>query len=422
MTLPAIHEIDKIVFPEPEKISLQNNIPLFGFNGTKNDILRIDLIFNAGRWTETLPLQSSFVASLFKSGTSKYTSFEINEMIDSLGSTLKSASGFNSFTVSIYCMNRYLEQTLSHAILCLNECIFPEQELEHQKRKSLANLSLSLEKNDYLADNAFKKQIFGNTHPYGYETTREKIEQLTREHLLHYYQQELCPAKCTVFIAGKYGQDELKILDRVLGGWNKENRNGQADAKAIPAIPAFERNVLHIKKEKSVQASIVIGNVLFNKQHDDYAAFVLLNTIFGGYFGSRLMSNIREEKGLTYGIHSGLFTMKHAGLFSIQTDTNLENVEVCLREIYLEMDRLQNERIPEAEITLARNYLLGKFLGRTDGPFNQAEVFKSYRIENVNIHKFSEIVETLRQTDAVSLQRLAQQYLRKENMLEVAVG
>ncbi len=421
MTLPTIHAIDTIIFPEPEHFTLPNQIPMYGFNGTKNDILRIDLVFNAGRWTENKPLQSAFVASLFKSGTSHKNSFEINEMIDALGSTIKTGSGYNSFTVAIYCMNRFLEQTLSYALLCLNECTFPEKELEHQKRKAFANLSLSLEKNDYIADNTFKKEIFGNTHPYGYETNKEAIEQLTQDDLFQYYRRELIPEKCTVFISGKYGKQEIDILHRTLGGW-KRNAVTSTGSAAVPAIPVAERKTIHIPKANSVQASIVIGNTLFTKEHPDYASFVLLNTIFGGYFGSRLMSNIREDKGLTYGIHSGLFTMKHAGLFSIQTDTNLENLELCLREIYSEMERLQNERIPEAEISLARNYLLGKFLSRTDGPFNQAEVFKSYSIENVNIHKFSEIVETLRETDAVSLQRLAQQYFRKEGMLEVAVG
>ncbi len=421
MTLPAIHEIDNIIFPEPEHFTLPNRIPMYGFNGTKNDILRVDLVFNAGRWTENKPLQSAFVASLFKSGTSHKNSFEINDMIESLGSTIKTGSGYNSFTVAIYCMNRFLEQTLSYALLCLNECTFPEKELEHQKRKSLANLSLSLEKNDYIADNTFKKEIFGAAHPYGYETNKEAIEQLTQDDLFHYYRQELIPEKCTVFISGKYGKKELDILHRTLGGWKRDTVITSA-TETTEGFPSFKRKTIHIPKADSVQASIIIGNTLFTKEHTDYAAFVLLNTIFGGYFGSRLMSNIREEKGLTYGIHSGLFTMRYAGLFSIQTDTNLENLGICLREIYSEIERLQNERIPEAEISLARNYLLGKFLSRTDGPFNQAEVFKSYSIENVNIHKFSEIVETLRQTDAVSLQLLAQQYLRKENMLEVTVG
>jgi zinc protease len=422
MTLPTIHPIDTITFSAPEELVLQNNIKLFGFNGIQNDILRIDLVFDAGRWTEQLPLQAEFVARLFKSGTSRYNSFEISEMIDTLGSTIKVGTGYNSFTVAVYCMNRYLEETLDYMLMCLNECSFPEKELSYQQRKSVANLLLSLEKNDYIADLEFRKQLFGDAHPYGYDTTKERIESLKQEHLFDYYNNEVCPEKCTLFIAGKYGKRELDIIDRTLGNWNKQPAGMSAAALPSIEIAATVPCTKRIRKEKSVQASLVIGNTMFNKTHADYAAFILLNTLFGGYFSSRLMSNIREEKGLTYGIHSSLFTLKHTGIFSIQTDTNLENLDVCLREIYSEMERLQHEPVPEEEIVFARNYLLGKYLSRTDGPFNQMDVFKSYFIENVNIHKFSEFVETIRAADAVSLQRLAQHYLQKEKMAEIVVG
>lgn len=421
MTLPKIHDIDKITFQNPENILLKNNISLFGFNGAKNDIIRIDLVFNSGRWTEPARLVSESVSKLFKSGTSKLSSFELSEQIDSYGSTIKASAGYNTFNVSLYCMNRFLKPSLQLLQTCLTEIIFPENELHLLQKNAIAKLKVSQEKNDYLADIEFKKTVFGELHPYGYETTEDAIKNITQSLLLQFYKQDLQPDNCTVFIAGKYTDTELHLIDKYLGGWiqhacvkNKENKNIEAIKK--------ESERVHIKKEKSVQASIVIGKESFNKHHEDYAAFILLNTIFGGYFGSRLMSNIREEKGLTYGIYSGLSTLKHSGIFSIQTDTNLENLDVCLREIYLEMERLQNELIPIREITLARNYLLGKFLGRTDGPFNQIEVFKSYFVENIAINKFEEFVETIKHTDALSLQQLAQKYLTKESMCEIVVG
>ncbi|MBK6273797.1 MAG: insulinase family protein [Saprospirales bacterium] len=164
---------------------------------------------------------------------------------------------------------------------------------------------------------------------------------------------------------------------------------------------------------------MIIGNISIPRSHEDFPGLVLLNTIFGGYFGSRLMSNIRD---LTYGIYSSLSLLKKHAIFSIQTDTNLENKELCLQEIYLEIERLKNELIPNAEITIARNYLLGKYLHRTDGAFNQMELFKTYYIEDVNISKFEDAVETIRQQDALSLQRLAQKYFLPDMMLEVVVG
>lgn len=421
MIIPQIHDIDKITFPNPEEIRLKNNMPLFGFNGTQNDIIRLDLIFNSGRWTEPARLVAESTSKLFKSGTAALSSFQLNEQIDSYGSTIKATAGYNTFNVSLYCMNRFLEPSLQLLKTCLTEITFPEHELELLQKNAISKLKVSQEKNDYLADVAFKKTVFGETHPYGYETNEEAIRNITQTLLQQFYKQDLQPNNCTVFIAGKYGDVELQLIDKYLGDWNQEQGIKNTENNVFQTAKSEQKNI-RITKEKSVQASIIIGKEFFNKHHEDYASFVLLNTIFGGYFGSRLMSNIREEKGLTYGIHSGLSTLKHSGVFSIQTDTNLENLDVCLREIYLEMERLQNELIPLKEITLARNYLLGKFLGRTDGPFNQIEVFKSYFVENLAINKFEDFVETIKQTDALSLQGLAQKYLTKDSMFEVVAG
>ncbi len=420
MKIPEIHPIDKISFTPPETISLSNQLEVFGFNGAKNDILRFDLVFDSGRWTEPAPLIAESVAKLFKSGTSTQSSFELNEAIENYGSTIRATAGYNTFTVSVYCMNRFLAPTLQLLKTCLTDIIFPQKEIDLMQQNALAKLKVSKEKNDFLADVAFKKNIFGVQHPYGYETSEIAIQQISQELLLQFYKKDLQLNNATLFIAGKYGKTELDLIEQYLG---KMPASSSLSTKAAPVFTDdFSQQKISIQKPNSVQASIIIGKTFFNKHHADYPAFLLLNTIFGGYFGSRLMSNIREEKGLTYGIYSSLSTLKYTGIFSIQTDTNLENLEVCLREIYLEMERLQNELIDDHEITLARNYLLGKFLGRTDGPFNQIEVFKSYFIEEVPIHKFEAFVETIRQTDALSLQQLAKQYLTKESMCEVVVG
>jgi predicted Zn-dependent peptidase len=421
MTLPLIHPIQDAKAPSPEKLFLNNNIPVFGFNGTTNDILRIDLIFNSGRWTEPAKYVAATVAKLFKSGTASLSSFEISEQIELYGSTIKASAGYNTFTVSLYCMNRFLEPSLQWLMTCLTEISFPEKEIELHQKNAISKLKVSREKNDYLAEVAFKKALYGNVHPYGYENTESNIEHISQTLLQQFYHTDLRPDNCTIFLAGKYGDKELKLVDAYLGRWTAEKSSTfTTDAERIKISSAEKK--IRISKEKSVQASIIIGKEFFNKHHEDYATFILLNTIFGGYFGSRLMSNIREDKGLTYGIHSGVQTLRYDAVFSIQTDTNVETLGQCLREIYFEAERLQNELIPEHEITLARNYLMGKFLSRTDGPFNQSELFKNYYVEGVDIHKFEEFEETIRQSDALSLQRLAQKYFLKESMYEVVVG
>jgi predicted Zn-dependent peptidase len=420
MTLPDIHPIEKIRFPSPEKFSLANGVDMYGFNGTKNDILRIDMVFDSGRWTEPAKLVAESAGHLFKSGTAELSSFQLSERIDFYGSTIKAAAGYNTFNVSLYCMNRFLEPSLELLVKCLTEIIFPEKEIDLYKKNSISKLKVSQEKNDYLSDVLFKHAVYGKDHPYGYETTEACILDISQQMLRQFYSTDLSVSNCTLFIAGKYGEKEQALIDQYLGSWKGNAGPLSQEKKAWRKEPGDKKN--RLTKEKSVQASIIIGKDLFNKHEEDYASFILLNTIFGGYFGSRLMSNIREDKGLTYGIYSGLATLKHGGIFTIQTETNVDTLEVCLREIYNEIDRLQKDVIPEPEISLARNYLLGKFLSRTDGPFSQVEVFKNYFIEGMDIHKFEKITETIRATDAVALQRLAQKYFLKDSLYEAIVA
>lgn len=421
MKIPPIYPIAAVRFPRPEELTLKNGIRVFGFNGVQNEIVRLDLVFDAGSWTESYPMQAEFTAHLLKSGTALLNSFEIEEKIDSFGSTVKCTAGYNTITVSVYCMTKYLQQTLAYVILSLNECIFKESELNSLKQRKKAGLSVAQEKNDYIADITFRKLLFGPSHPYGYEKTQAAIDGITSEMLLDYYRTFLKPDNCTVFMAGNYGKKEIDLLDTFIGEWDKPGTL-LAKPAIIPALPPFEHPKVHIQKEKSVQSSIVMGNLSIHRMHPDFPAFFLLNTIFGGYFGSRLMSNIREEKGLTYGIHSSMSLLKHQASFHISTDTNLENTTLCLNEIYAEMRRLREEEIPEEEINVARNYILGKFLSRTDGAFNQMESFKSYFIENSPIARFEEITDSIRTLNGLSLQQTAQKYLQEDNMYEVVVG
>ena len=419
MSLPEIKNIDHIFFPPPVSVQLSNGIPLHIFSGAPNDILRIDLVFDCGRWTEKAPLIADATAVLFKSGTTALSSFQLNEKIDFFGTTIKAGAGYNTLTVSLYCMNRFLEPSLELLLTCLQSIIFPEQEVSVYQKNSLAKLRLSKEKNDYLADTAFRKTLFGDTHPYGYETTETAIQHITTEKLFGYYSTQLRTDNLIIYMAGKADAAAIKLVEKYLGNWNPGREKTEAVTYTFSS--SAEKNI-RIPKEKSVQASVAIGKILFNKQHKDYAPFTLLNTIFGGYFSSRLMSNIREEKGLTYGIHSGLSPLKYSGSWAIYTDTNNKTLEICLREIYLELERLQNEPIPAEEIKLARNYILGKYLSRTDGPFNRMETFKSYLIEGISIATFQQYVEEIKAADAVSLQRLAQLYLSKDSMYEVIAG
>lgn len=417
---PPILPIGKIVLPEPEKLILKNGIPVYFFSGAKNNIISIELLFDAGRWAEKSPLMAKSCAAMLKSGTANKSAFEMADKIDFYGSTIKASVGYNTFSVQLFCLHRYLNESLPLLSEILNDVIFPDEEINLYKQNSLSQLKMNQEKTDFVADMAFKKLLFGDEHPYGYETTDDRINNINRNNIVDYYVNNICPEKCAIFISGNITPAIEKALEHYFKEivWTKN--------KALPSaafeIQASAEKKFYLEKKGAVQASLNIGKVLFNMSEPNYPEFLLANTILGGYFGSRLMTKIREEKGYTYGIHSGLQSLKHSGVFCIQTEIGVEHKTNCLADIYGELTKMCTDLVSEREITLARNYLLGKFLTRTDGPFNRTEQYKKYYIEGISVTKFEDFVEKIRLCNAKLVRNLCEQYLNPNTFTEVVVG
>jgi predicted Zn-dependent peptidase len=421
IAFPEIKPVAELKITEPEVHRLDNGIEVFSFSGSTNEVVKLDMVFDAGRWMEKYPLSASATAALMKSGTDKDSAFELEGQIDFLGSTIKASAGYNGFTLSLYCMTRHLESSLKIFARILHQGMFPESEIELYKINRQARLKVNLLKNDYVGDMIFKEMLFGPDHPYGYTTTANFIEALNREKIVSYYRDQLRMDNCFIGLAGNFKQGDLDLLNRYLG---------QAEAWPVHASP--ERALQHTAKasanmqrteylKDSVQASIFIGGLSLGKKHEDYFALSLLNLIYGGYFGSRLMKNIREEKGLTYGIYSYIQQYKHAAAFIINTETALEYVDQCLHEIYAEMERLRQQPIDDKELSKARNYIMGRLLDQVDGPFKSADTFQGLKSHGIPLSFLSETVSALGQLDADTLMHTAQKYFRREAMYEVIV-
>ncbi|MEZ5003216.1 MAG: pitrilysin family protein [Chitinophagales bacterium] len=418
--IPAVKTVASIQFTEPEVYTLDNGLEVFGFNGAGNDVIKVDLIFSSGRWTENKPLVSAFCSDLLKSGTKDQSAFDLAERIDFLGGTLKSSAGYNSFTLSLYCLTRHLEACLQILLPVLNDTIFPENEIVLTQQKRLSKLKINQLKNDYVGDMAFKEMLFGPNHPYGYVTTADMIKSIDQNDIIEYYYHQLNPSLCYVGLAGKYGTAEIDLLNKYLG--NKDNwQKGLAETVPNWEIESSQKQKRYIELPDSVQASIYIGNRTIERSHIDYIPFALLNMVFGGYFGSRLMSNLREDKGLTYGVYSYNQNYKYGAAFIINTETALKHLKTCLKEIYFEMDRLKDQLIPEDELLMAGNYLLGRLLDQVDGPFKLSNTFMSLKGHGLSLDYFKQMEKTIKSINPEQLLETAQKYFIKENMFEVVV-
>lgn len=416
---PEIHPLVVPEFKKPEKNVLSNGAVIYGFPGVYHDITRIDIITDSGRWTEQYPLIAHSAAKLFKSGTNSKTAFQMSEAIDHLGSTISAYTGYHGFNITIYAMRKNLPATLRLMFECLSDNIFPVDEFENYIKNFKSKQKIQEEKTEFVSERAYRNAVFGKNHPYGYSSEISFIDRLNQDDIVHYFNKEVRYKKPVIFLSGTYDDTEIRLLESIFSGITYP----EANSDILHPVEATEVS-LHqkIKKKGAVQSSLSIGHRSINKQHPDFAQLSLTNTIFGGYFGSRLMSNIREEKGYTYGIYSSLQTYRHDGSILIQTETSGEYVDACITEIESEINKLQNDLISDEELKQARNYLLGKYLSRMDGAFAQMETCKNYLIESIDIRDFNNFADIIKSTTPQEIRDIAQKHYTFASMYQVVAG
>jgi predicted Zn-dependent peptidase len=186
-------------------------------------------------------------------------------------------------------------------------------------------------------------------------------------------------------------------------------------------LPATEKKYRIQNDVNGVQGAIRIARPFYNRHHPDFMKAMVLNTVFGGFFGSRLMSNIREDKGYTYGIHSYVQNHIHESAWMISTDAGKEVCEATIEEVYKEMKLLREELVDDEELLLVRNYLIGTILGDLDGPFQIIGRWKNLILNNLTEDYFYRSIETIKTISAEELRELAKKYLNPEQFYEIVV-
>jgi zinc protease len=420
-TPPPIHDAVTFDFrlPAIERDELDNGIPMFWLDAGVQDVVQIDWIFKAGLWYELRPSVAQAVAGLMKNGTELHTAEEINGSLEFYGAQLKVSAG-NDFTiVTLYALTKHLPALLPVVFEVITQSTFPEHELEIHKRNTVQRLLVSLRQCEFVANQKIDALLYGEDHPYGRFSRITNIEALTRADLLSFYKQHFDLANARIFMAGKVSANDVKLVNDVFG---KVTLDKKVTTEPQFSIPALTERVHRISNEPDgVQGAIRIGRLFPNRHHPDYTPFVVLNTLFGGYFGSRLMSNIREDKGYTYGIYSSLSPEVNGGSMVIHTETGRDVTEAAVKEIYHEMEVLCNEPAPADELLLVKNYLLGGLLGDLDGPFSILQRWRTLILNGFEEDYFYNNINIYKNITASDIRTLARKYFRKEDLCEIVV-
>jgi zinc protease len=417
---PVFNQIENLEVTQAIPHTLKNGIPMFVLNTGTQDLLKLELLFRAGNWEESKRLVAATVNSMLGDGTRLHTAEEIADGLDAYGAFFQTENGADWASVTLYSLTKYLDKTLPLLNEILTESVFPEKELKTYLQNKRQNLKVNNERVDFIARKKFSEALFGAAHPYGYYATESDYDAIKREDLVTFFKEYYAADTCKIIVSGKVSPATVGLIDSFLGQEQFKNNTKQA-SKQFACKSSETKNIV-VLKEESIQSAIRVGKLIVNKTHPDYMGLQVLNTVLGGYFGSRLMSNIREDKGYTYGIGSAVASNSEQGYFFISTETGTDVCRKALHEIYYEIKRLQEELVPDEELSLVKNYMLGTFLRSIDGPFELAHKFKGILTYDLGYSYYHDYINTVKNITSEKLRQLAITYLQKDSMIELVVG
>ena len=402
-----------------EQFSLDNGVPVYTIDAGAQEVIQIEMVFYAGNWFEQQKAVAAATNFMLKNGTSTHTAFQINEAFEYYGAYCNRACNNETAVISLSSLTKQLPFLLPVVKEMITDSIFPEGELDIYKQNSKQRLSVSLQKSDFVAARLSDAYVYGESHPYGRYTNVEDIDALDTAMLKEYFQQYYLNGQCVIFVSGKLPADLQLQLNTAFGKLTLHKPTFTVNDIAVSA--AAEKKYRVTNDPNGVQGSVRIIRPFPNRHHPDFMKVMVLNTLFGGFFGSRLMSNIREDKGYTYGIHSYIQNHLQQSAWLISTEAGKDVCENTIEEVYKEMKLLREKPVKEDELLLVRNYLIGTILGDLDGPFQIMGRWKNLVLNNLGEAYFYDSVKTIKTISAEEVKNLAKKYLVPEDFYELVV-
>ena len=422
---PAIQPISIPTIPLPEHTALAGGAQCYAIRQGTEAIVGLDVYLpnsfgtngqNLAQGSDVIFPLNSLVGRMLPEGTATRSAQQVQEQIAQLGGFLEVGSSIYHTSLSLFCLPQHLPALLPVLADVLEAPKFAEAEWKIQQQQMLQSLEVNRQKTAWLAGTAFNKAIYGE-HPFGHSLLEADIEDLNTATLAAHYSDKMQPVAPTIFMTGQFADSQLALVQSHFAG-----KYAQAEVLAEPSYGQSDEGLLEIEKADSTQITIRAGLRTIGRQHKDYWALRILTEIFGGFFGSRLMKNIREEKGLTYGISARLSPFKDVGHLVIGTDVNKENYQLAIAEIRHEMSRLQQDLVTDDEMALVRNHMLGDFASTLGTPFGTAEKWKNIVLNGLPDTFYADYLDAIRSVTPEQLRAAAQAHYRPNGLVVVAAG
>lgn len=417
---PELRIPEQIRFELPKAELLSNKIPVYRIESGVQDVFKMELVFKAGRRYDSRFTLSQVVPPLLKEGTKTFDSASLAKAFDKYGLNIKANANPDLATIQVFGLKRHLAQALPLLSDMIRNPAFPKKEVNNFLRQREQKLKQKMQKTQFLANRELLKNLFGENHPLGAPPEPGQYEAITTSELHDFHKKHYGSGSCSIFISGKLPSDAIDMMEDHLG--SQVYPESEKPQDNVWTVEESENRKIHLELEDKVQSAVSIGMRTIPRDHVEYPEWSIVNTLLGGFFGSRLMKNIREEKGYTYGIYSGINSYRSGTYFSIDCECDKSYREKVIEEIYKEVNRLRTETVSEEELGMVRNYMLGKLLSQVDGPFNRANLAKALILFDLDERYTERILQTISQIGPDRIKEVAHKYLEPNNFYQIAVG
>jgi len=421
-TVPALAPEREVRWPHRTKAKLANGLELILVESHTIPKFHGELFFHSGNAAaaDRAISLAEITAAMVRTGTAKSSSREIEERLRGLGADLSVSAGQDTSAISFAGLSDRAEPLLQLVNELAREASFPATEFERERRQKLEEVKLERTQPGFLAGERLRRVLF-DKHPYSLVSpTEEQVAAYSVEQLQSLYRDFYTPENAILLLVGDFEPAKMRdAVEEVFGNWSGKKPILQES----PAPPTpIGRRVYLVHVPGAVQTQILCGCHAITRKHPDWVKLGLTNSLYGGAFNSRLVMNIREDKGYTYSPRSAVNPLRQYGYFSVSTAVRNEVVAASLTEIFYEIDKLRSLAVPENELLDAQNYLTGVFsmgLATQSGLLSQISTLALNELPDDYLETYRQKVRAITPGDVLTAART---YFDSANMQIAVVG
>jgi zinc protease len=405
---PALGPESPVAWPKRTVRTLSNGLQVVLVESRTFPKISAQLYFRSGNAVvaHTSPGLAEMTAAVVRTGTASRPSRRIEEDLRRMGAGLGTHAGADSSAISASGLAEFSPGILELLADIARNASFPEEEFERERRQRLEELKIERTTPGFLASERLRSILFG-AHPYAVVApTEEQLAGFTRDQLAEFYRKHYVPAESLLIVVGDFSADAmLEEIEKVFGAWKAP----KPEAPVSPAPPRQSGRRVHlVHRPGAVQTQVLLGNLAITRRDPDWYRLILANSILGGAFHSRLVINIREQKGYTYSPGSGVNALRQLGYFTVRAAVRNDVAAATLTEMFYEMDRMRSMPVTAEELDSARSYLTGVFslgVATQDGLLGQLSTVYLDQLPEGYLETYRERIRALTTADVLAAAR-----------------